>query len=108
MEFKIKKMWTQITKKEFIETLSNNETILVDSGFCQSDERCINAMARITTINNAKRSNYIVLSGGGRPGTKKYFSYTNPYGIHFLIQRIEGHNCFDGEFYSDKIVYAIM
>lgn len=36
---------TQITKKEFIETLSNNETILAGSVFRQSDERCINAMA---------------------------------------------------------------
>lgn len=42
---------TQITKKEFIETLSNNETILVDSGFYYSDGTCINAMERITTIN---------------------------------------------------------
>lgn len=83
----------QISKKTFIETLSNNETLLVGSVFRQSDERCINAMARITTINNAKRSNYIVLSGGGRSGTIKYFSYTNAYGIHFLIQKIGGYNC---------------
>lgn len=42
---------TQITKREFIETLSNNETILAASVFRQSDERCINAMEKITTIN---------------------------------------------------------
>lgn len=91
---------TQITKKEFIETLSNNETILVDSLFRYNDRKCINAMERtmerITTINNAKRksvteehSNYIVFSGDSRPGTIKYFRYTNKYGIHFLIQITE-------------------
>ena len=37
---------TQITKKEFIETLSNNETILVDSLFRYNDRKCINAMER--------------------------------------------------------------
>lgn len=46
---------TQITKKEFIETLSNNETILVDSLFRYNDRKCINAMERtmerILTIN---------------------------------------------------------
>ncbi|WP_443716218.1 hypothetical protein [Ruminococcus bromii] len=51
---------TQITKKEFIETLSNNETILVDSLFRYNDRKCINAMEhameRIITINkNVKR-----------------------------------------------------
>lgn len=95
----MEKMWTQISKKEFIETLSNNKTVLADSVFCQNDEGCIDAMERITTINNAKRSNYILFSGGSRSGTIKYFSYTNTCGIHFLIQKIEGHNC---------IVYAIM
>lgn len=101
-------LWTQISKKEFIETLSNNKTILASNVFRQSDEKCINAMEKITTLNNAKRSNYIVFSAGGRPGTIQYFSYTNAHGIHFLIQKIEGHNCFDGEFYSDKIVYAML
>ena len=69
---------TQITKKEFIETLSNNETILVDSLFRYNDRKCINAMERtmewIITINkNIKRrtvteehSNYLVFSDGSR------------------------------------------
>lgn len=81
---------TQITKKEFIETLSNNETILADSIFRYNDRKCINAMERtmerIITINkNIKRrtvteehSNYIVFSDGSRldfnqAGTKKIF-----------------------------------
>ena len=110
---------TQITKKEFIETLSNNETILVDSIFCRNDEICINVMARITTINYAKRrtvteehSNYIVFSDGSRldfnqTGTKKYFSYTNTYGIHFLIQRTEVYDDFDEKFYKNYIVYMV-
>lgn len=110
---------TQITKKEFIETLSNNETILAGSVFRQSDERCINAMARITTINNAKRRtvteahcNYIVFSNGSRldfnqVGTKKYFSYTNTHGIHFLIQRTEVYDDFDEKFYKNYIVYMV-
>lgn len=111
---------TQITKKEFIETLSNNETILAGSVFRQSDDRCINAMARIATINkNAKRrtvteehSNYIVFSNGSRldfnqTGTKKYFSYTNTYGIHFLIQRTEVYDDFDEKFYKNYIVYIV-
>jgi hypothetical protein len=110
----------QITKKGFIETLSNNETILVDSGFYYSDGTCINAMERIITINkNIKRrtvteehSNYIVFSDGSRldfnqTGTKKYFSYTNTYGIHFLIQRTEVYDDFDEKFYKNYIVYMV-
>lgn len=111
---------TQITKKEFIETLSNNETILVDSGFYYSDETCINAMERITTINKIvkrrtvteEHSNYIVFSDGSRlgfnqTGTKKYFSYTNTYGFHFLIQRTEVYDDFDDKFYKNYIVYMV-
>lgn len=111
---------TQITKKEFIETLSNNETILVDSGFYYSDGTCINAMERITTINKIvkrrtvteEHSNYIVFSDGGRlgfnqTGTKKYFSYTNTYGFHFLIQRTEVYDDFDDKFYKNYIVYMV-
>ena len=64
----------QITKKEFIETLSNNETIFVGSLFRYNDRKCINAMERIITINkNIKRrtvteehSNYLVFSNGSR------------------------------------------
>lgn len=113
----------QITKKEFIETLSNNETILVDSLFRYNDRKCIkameHAMERITTINYAKRrtvteehSNYIVFSDGSRLdfnqiGTKKYFSYTNTYGIHFLIQRTEVYDDFDERFYKNYIVYMV-
>lgn len=111
---------TQITKKEFIETLSNNETILVDSGFYYSDGTCINAMERITTINKIvqrrtvteEHSNYIVFSDGSRlgfnqTGTKKYFSYTNTYGFHFLIQRTEVYDDFDDKFYKNYIVYMV-
>lgn len=110
---------TQITKKEFIETLSNNETILFDSIFRRNDEICINVMARIITINYAKcrtvteeHSNYIVFSDGSRldfnqTGTKKYFSYTNTYGIHFLIQRTEVYDDFDEKFYKNYIVYIV-
>lgn len=115
---------TQITKKEFIETLSNNETILVDSLFRYNDRKCINAMEyameRIITINkNVKRrtvteehSNYIVFSDGSRldfnqTGTKKYFSYTNTYGFHFLIQRTEVYDDFDEQFYKNYIVYMV-
>lgn len=114
----------QITKKEFIETLSNNETILVGSLFRYCDGKCINAMEhameRITTIyKNAKRrtvteehSNYIVFSDGSRldfnqAGTKKYFSYTNTYGIYFLIQRTEVYDDFDEKFYKNYIVYMV-
>lgn len=114
----------QITKKEFIETLSNNETILVDSLFRYNDRKCINAMERtmeqIITINkNIKRrtvteehSNYIVFSDGSRldfnqVGTKKYFSYTNTYGIHFLIQRTEVYDDFDEKSYKNYIVYIV-
>lgn len=111
---------TQITKKEFIETLLNNETILVDSGFYYSDGTCINAMERITTINKIvkrrtvteEHSNYIVFSDGSRlgfnqTGTKKYFSYTNTYGFHFLIQRTEVYDDFDDKFYKNYIVYMV-
>lgn len=115
---------TQITKKEFIETLSNNETILADSIFCYCNGKCIkameHAMERIATINkNAKRrtvtkehSNYIVFSDGSRldsnqAGTKKYFSYTNTYGIHFLIQRTEVYDDYDEKFYKNYIVYMV-
>lgn len=110
---------TQITKKEFIETLSNNETIFAGGAFCQNDEGCINGMERITTTNYAegrivteKHSNYIVLSNGSRryfnqTGTKKYFSYTNTYGIHFLIQREEMEHDFDEKFYKNYIVYMV-
>lgn len=111
---------TQITKKEFIETLSNNETILVDSGFYYSDGTCINAMERITTINKIvkrrtvteEHSNYIVFSDGSRlgfnqTGTKKYFSYTNTYGFHFLIQRTEVYDDFDDKCYKNYIVYMV-
>ena len=111
---------TQITKKEFIETLSNNETILVDSGFYYSDGTCINAIERITTINKIvkrrtvteEHSNYIVFSDGSRlgfnqTGTKKYFSYTNTYGFHFLIQRTEVYDDFDDKFYKNYIVYMV-
>lgn len=41
-------MWTSITKKEFIETLSNRETILAGHAPDYSDKRCVNAMKRIT------------------------------------------------------------
>lgn len=116
---------TQITKKEFIETLSNNETILVDSLFRYNDRKCINAMERtmerIITINkNIKRrtvteehSNYIVFSNGSRldfnqAGTKKYFSYTNTHGIHFLIQQTEIYDDFDEKFYKNYIVYSVV
>lgn len=115
----------QITKKEFIETLSNNETILVDSVFRYNDWKCINAMENameriITTNKNVKRrtvtkehSNYIVFSDGSRldfnqVGTKKYFSYTNRYGIHFLIQRTEVYDDFDEKSYKNYIVYAVV
>lgn len=111
---------TQITQKEFIETLSNNETILVDSGFYYSDGTYINAMERIITINkNIKRrtvteehSDYIVFSDGSRldfnqAGTKKYFSYTNTHGVHFLIQKTEIYDDFDEKFYKIYIVYMV-
>lgn len=115
---------TQITKKEFIETLSNNETILVDNLFRYNDRKCINAMEnameRIITINkNVKRrtvtkehSNYIVFSDGSRldfnqVGTKKYFSYTNRYGIYFLIQITEVYDDFDEKFYRSYVVYMV-
>lgn len=111
----------QITKKEFIETLSNNETIFVGSLFRYNDRKCINAMERIITINkNIKRrtvteehSNYIVFSDGSRldfnqAGTKKYFSYTNTHGIHFLIQRTEVYDDFDEKFYKNYIVYSVV
>lgn len=111
---------TQISKKTFIETLLINKTILAGSVFRQSDERCINAMARITTINKNDKcrtvteahSNYIVFSDGSRldfnqTGTKQYFSYTNTYGIHFLIQRTEVYDDFDEKFYKNYIVYIV-
>lgn len=111
---------TQITKKEFIETLSNNETILAGSIFRWTDEKCISAMERITNIDKKvkrrtvteKHSNYIVFSGGSRldfnqVGTKEYFSYTNTYGIHFLIQRTEVYDDFDEKFYKNYIVYMV-
>ena len=47
VEFKMK-MWTSITKKEFIETLSNRETIMAGYAPDYSDKRCVNAMKRIT------------------------------------------------------------
>lgn len=114
----------QITKKGFIETLSNNEIILVDSGFYYSDGTCINAMEhameRIATINkNAKRRtvteahcNYIVFSDGTRldfnqTGTKKFFSYTNTYGIYFLIWITEVYDDFDKKFYRNYVVYMV-
>lgn len=114
----------QITKKEFIETLSNNETIFVGSLFRYNDRKDINAMERtmerIITINkNIKRrtvteehSNYIVFSDGSRldfnqAGTKKYFSYTNTHGIHFLIQQTEIYDNFDEKFYKNYIVYMV-
>ena len=40
-------------------------------------------------------------------GTKKYFSYTNTYGIHFLIQRTEVYDDFDEKFYKNYIVYMV-
>lgn len=114
----------QITKKEFIEILSSNETILVDSVFRYNDRKCINSMENameriITTNKNVKRrtvtgehSNYIVFSDGSRldfnqAGTKKYFSYTNTYGIHFLIQRTEVYDDYDEKFYKNYIVYMV-
>lgn len=42
---------TQITKKEFIETLLINKAIFAGGTFCQNDEECINGMKRIATIN---------------------------------------------------------
>lgn len=115
---------TQITKKEFIETLSNNETILADSIFRYCNGKCIkameHAMERIATINkNAKRRtvteahcNYIVFSDGSRldfnqTGTKKYFSYTNTYGIYFLIWITEVYDDFDKKFYRTYVVYMV-
>lgn len=115
------KMWISITEKAFIETISNRETILAGYAPDYSDEKCINAMERITLKQAVERfktvieksNDSILLSDGEYIGfnpsnIKGYFSYMNKCGIRFLIQKIEGHNCFDGEFYSDKIVYAIM
>lgn len=119
VEFKMK-MWTSITKKEFIETLSNRETILAGYAPDYSDKRCVNAMKRITPKQAVERfktvmeksNDYILLSDGEYIGfnpfnIKGYFSYKNKYGIHFLIQKTECYNYFDGESYTDYIAYII-
>lgn len=119
VEFKMK-MWTSITKKEFIEILSNRETILAGYAPDYSDKRCVNAMERITPKQAVERfktvmeksNDYILLSDGEYIGfnpfnIKGYFSYKNKYGIHFLIQKTECYNYFDGESYTDYIAYII-
>ena len=110
----------KITRKKFVEILTNNRTILAGSVFRWSDEKCIAGMENIKSVNeNAERrkvmekhSNYIVFSNGSRldfnqEGKKEYFSYTNGNGVQFVIQRTEIFDDFDEKINLNYIVYSV-
>lgn len=110
-----------ITKKSFIEVLTNNKSCFVDSVFRWDDEKITKALNRIKPeqIEKAekrtvkeKHSNYIVFSNGSRLdfnqyGEKIYIEYINIYGALFIIQKTIVFDDFDNEYHNNYIVYAI-
>lgn len=110
-----------ITKKAFIESISNYEYCFVCSAFRRDDEKMKIALNQIKPeqIEKAekrkvieKHSNYIVFSNGSRlyfdnEGEKVYIEYVNIYGVLFIIQKTIVYDSFDNEYQNNYIVYAM-
>lgn len=111
----------KITKKQFVEILTNYASVFCASVFRWNDEKCERAMENIGKIDekaerrtvSEKHTSFIVFSGGSRlyfdkEGKNEYFSYQNKNGTKFVLQRTISHDDFDDKDYQDYIVYAII
>lgn len=109
----------KITKKEFLETLRSNKSILMGSIFRWMDEKAIRAMEKTMLDETMERrtvtenhANYIVFSNGGRLdfdqiGKKEYFKHENAGGVKYILQRTAEHDDFDDVENLSYIIYAI-
>lgn len=111
----------KITRKAFLEILTENTSILAGSVFRWNDKKCIAGMETIKAINEKaerrtvteKHTNYILFSNGSRlafdqEGKYDYFIYENKNGVKFAIQRLTRWDDFDEAEYLDYIVYIVI
>ena len=111
------KMWKKITKKDFVDFLTKNQTSFICSKFNWNDEDCIEALDKIYEVVKEKRSaiarsNYIIFNDDSRlylnqKGIKEYFKYTNKYDINFLIRKIIYKDDYNNEEYQNYVIYSI-
>ena len=109
----------KITKKSFIETISENATYFCGSVFRKTDEIIKTAMNTCNSFDGfqkrnvkIKQSNAVQFSNGSwlyfdQEGKKEYFKYVNKFGMTHLIQKTTYHDRFDDVDYSDYIIYGL-
>lgn len=111
----------KITKKKFIELLTDNTSIFVNSVSKWSDTQCIAAMEDISNISPdeprrvvlKESSNYLWFNNGcylclNLTGKKDYFSYKNNAGIKFVVRRLTYYDKFNNISQLDYVIYIIL
>lgn len=122
-------MFEKITKKNFIEILTNNNSVLFGSVFRWTDEKVQKALNKdiitdlyfnaaiknnLAEVREVKKcfSNHLLFSNGSNlyfddEGKKEYFTFTNNNNALFIIKKNTYYDDFDGKNYENYIVYYI-
>ena len=110
----------RITKKTFIDTLCNTESVFAGSVFKWNDDKIIAAIGELDpqamkqsdrrTV-RAKHSNHVVFSNGSylyfnQNGEKTYLEHECN-GIKYIMQKTHRYDDFDKKWYDDYVVYAL-
>lgn len=109
----------KITKKLFIEALTEQKSVLALSKFRWNDDACISFMEKVLKINEGanlrtatKKGNSLVFSDESRLdfsqyGEKSYYTYKNNNGLVFYIQKTIVYDGFDGVNHQNYVVYTV-